>query len=296
MSELKISDTIIRVSKLFLQFLETPMDFDDMFEFFNNVCKTPVYSKEVLNKYLNTLRAAGLRIERLKGGKYYLYNFLTAVNLNEKEIEAYKKLEISVLRFGNSKDIKTFLHFKRKMIKFFDENTQKQLNIPNIISFSSELNAQIKIFRKICEECQKIKIKYENKIYIVEPKEILFIDNLLYLECYNTNQSKKSRFPLNKITLLEREPSKNTEQNFTTTVLYELSGKLAHNYKLKEGESIIAEHDSKIFVKAVIDDYEFLARRLIRYKNLCKIIKPVEFREYFIDYTNKILDIYKDEL
>ena len=295
MANLKISDTMLRVSKLFIQLLEKPMDFNEIFEYFNQISKTPVYSKEVIIKYLNTLRAAGLEIERLKGGKYYLYNFLTAITLNTKEIEAFKKLEIAVLRYGTIKNIRTFIDFKRKMIKFFDKETQKELNKLNIGNFSSILTAKVKTFQQLCEDNQKIKIKYKNKLFTVEPKQISITDNLIYLECYNTNQSEKTKFLLDKVSLIEQQPSKNTNRDSSTAVLYELSGKLAHTYKLKEGEKIIAEHPTKIFVKAQTNDYNFLARRLLRYQTCCKIIEPKEFRKYFISYTNKILDLYKDD-
>lgn len=293
MANLKVSDTTMRVSGLLMQLIESPMSFQDMFEYFDKAFDNSVYSTQVLIKYLNTLRAVGLQIQRKKG-LYYLLNFLTEIKLSKQEIEAYKNLEISVLKYGTTKNIENFINLKKKFLKFFDLQTQSELNDMNVGILTSKLGLKIKFFQQLCDENQKIKIKYGDKNYTVEPKQISFIDNMVYLECYNTSQVQMTKFILEKTEFVEQQPSKSTNRNSFEPVLFELSGKLAHTYKLKEGESIIAEHDTKIFVKSYIDDYEFLARRLIRYGSLCKIINPIEFKQYFINFTDNILSLYED--
>lgn len=289
----KISNTTIRVSKLFLELLERPMDFNEMFDFFNKQHNTNIYSTEVLNKYINTLRAIGLKIKRING-KYHLLNSLTNIHLSKNEIAAFKELEIKIIEYGTNKNLLDFISLKRKILKFCDETTQKNLNMLNTKFFNSELGIKIKLFQNLCEDEQKIKIEYNNKEYIIEPKEVFFIENKPYLKAYNNTFSNINQFEIEKIKLFKQQPLKNTQIEIKRYALYELSGKLAKTYKIKEGEIIIAKHDTKIFIKCELDDYEILAKRLIRYKEFCKIINPTDFKEYFLNYTNNILKIYEN--
>ena len=78
----------------------------------------------------------------------------------------------------------------------------------------------------------------------------------------------------------------------SNTIVYEISGKLANTYKLKEGEVLLAKNNQKLFIKNMNEDFEFLAKRLIRYKECCKVLLPKEFENYFKNYIDKILDMY----
>ncbi len=291
---IKFSETILRVSSLLLQLLQKPMNYEEMFDFYNKNFENTVYSKEVLNKYLNTLRMAGLNIERING-RYTLLNFLTQISFSKEEAEIFRKIEQAILKYGTVKNIKTFLNFKTKLIKFLDTDSRKAINYyDNTITFTTKLGLLIKQYNQLCEDKQKIKIKYRSKTLTVEPEQVLCIDNKFYLECFNISDYKLNLMEIEKICLLEQQPAKNTYKTSPNTVLFELSGRLAQNYKLKEGETIIAENQAKIFVKSPLNDYEFLARRLIRYQNCCKILKPIEFKEYFKDYINEIFNIYEN--
>ena len=72
--EEKLSDTFFKVSKLFLGLMEKPMDYQEMSDFLNEKDCPCEFSTEILNKYINTLRALGLQIEKVKN-KFQLFNF-----------------------------------------------------------------------------------------------------------------------------------------------------------------------------------------------------------------------------
>lgn len=290
--KMKSSDTALRVGQLLLGLLEKPMNNDEIFKYFDDKSATPVYTTEVLNKYLNTLKTLGLQIEKING-KYHLLNFLTEISLTKEEIEAFNNIEQSVLKYGTDKNIKSFIDLKRKMIKFFDLNSQRGINHYVEQTFTTKLGLLVKQYEKICEDGQKIKLEYEGEVYTVEPKRLLFFENKIYLESFNLLDLKIKKFEIEKIKLIAQQPSKNTNIEISNSVIFELSGKLASIYKLKEGEVLVAKNDGKIFVKSTNEDYDFLARKLIRYKNSCKIIAPQEFKDYFIDFINKILKRYE---
>ena len=290
----KVSDTILRVSTLLLKLMEKPMNYEDIFEYFGEKVSSQVYTTEVIKKYLNTLRALGLDILKEKG-KYFLTNFLVQVELTPEEIVAFNHMETLILKYGTTAHIKNFINFKKKILKFLDKKSREKINYIKVGFFTSKLGLKIKEFQEICDEGQRIKIEYKNTEMIVEPRDICFINNKVYLECLDCENSTIKKIILDRINLISRQPLKNKNTNFPKSVVFELSGRLAKIYKLKEGETVLAENPNKLFVKNTSEDYEFLAQRLIRYKNFCKIIKPDEFKDYFINYTNKILDIYKSD-
>ena len=293
-SNLKTSDTTIRVGKFLLELLNNPMSYDEMLKFFENKVENPVYTKEVLSKYLNTLRALGLEISKYKS-KYYLLNFLFQINLNKEEIKAFNDIETSILRYGTDKNIKVFYDFKKKAIKFISPNSRKEINNYVEKFLTTDIGIKIKQFGKFCNDEQLLKISYEDEIIIVEPTQILFFENNIYLECYDTKNYKIRKLVLDKIDIIEQQPLKNKNIKMSNSAVFEISGKLASTYKLKEGETILAQHSQKIFVKNENEDFEFLAKRLIRYQRCCKVLQPQEFVEYFKNYTNKILDVYKSD-
>ena len=290
----KVSETILRVSNLLLKLMEKPLDYDEIFECFEKKVSTQVYTTEVLKKYFNTLRALGLEISKEKG-KYILKNFLVQISLSKEEITAFNHMEISILKYGTNNNIIDFISFKKKLMKFLDKKSQEGINHIKVGFFNSKTGMKIKEFQQICDEGQRIKIEYKNQEMIVEPKDVSFINSKVYFECLDCVTATIKKLVLEKVKLISRQPLKNKNLNFQKSVVFELSGKLSKNYKLKEGESVLAENPNKLFVKNDNEDYEFLAQRLIRYKEFCKIIKPDEFKEYFVNYTDKILDIYKDE-
>ena len=201
-NNIKTLETILRVLGLLLQLLQNAMSYQEMFDFYNKNFKTPIYSKEVLNKYLNTLRIAGLDIERYNG-KYVLFNFLTQVILTEEEINTFKKFEQTVLRYGTTKNIQTFWNFKTKFIKFLDTNSRKAINFyDDTISLRTKLGVIIKQYNEFCEDGQKIKIKYDGKVKIVEPEQVIFTNNKIYLECIDTSDSKIKKLDTEKIKIL----------------------------------------------------------------------------------------------
>lgn len=294
-SQLKSSGTSSRVALLLRELIKRPLDYTDIMKLFDEKNKKQVYTTVVLNKYINTLRTLGLEIKRSEK-KYTLLTFLYQIVLTDEEIQALNDLEITILKFGTDNEIKTFLEIKRKILKFFDKKAQNELSNYTERYLTSTLGLKVKMFGKLCDDKQNIKLRYKGEVFTVEPKRILFIDNKIYFECIDVKIFEIKKLPIEKITLLKQFPLKNRNILFSNSVVYEIFGRLANNYKLKDGESFIINEDGKKIVKTENEDYELLSRRLIRYKNYCKILKPIEFKDYFEKFTDKILSLYEEEI
>ena len=293
-SYLKSSDTSSRVALLLRELIKRPLDYTDIMKLFDEKNKKPVYTTVVLNKYINTLRTLGLQIKRSEK-KYTLLTFLYQIVLTDEEIHALNNFEVAILKFGTDKEIKTFLNIKRKILKFFDKKAQNELNNYTERYLTGMLGLKVKMLGKICDDGQNVKIRYKSEVFTVEPRQILFVDNKIYFECTDVKNFKIKKLPVEKVTLLKQLPLKNKNILLSNSVIYEISGRLANNYKLKDGEKLIANEGDKKVIKTENEDYELLSRRLIRYKNYCKILKPTEFRDYFEKFTDKILTMYEEE-
>lgn len=286
-------ETIIRVLKIFLGLTNRPMSYEDIYKYLEKENIVSDLSPELVNKYINTLRAAGLHIDKIQG-RYTLFNSLVSISLTLDEIKTFKRIETAILKYGIEKNIYTFLSIKKKFLRFFDFLTRRYVNYYNDQILTTKMSFMIKQFEKLCADEQRLVIEYDNKVYTIEPKTIIFYDNNIYLEAINHQTRMVKKFLLEKVNLLEQQPVKNTYIILPSTVIYELTGNLAYTYKLKPNEEIIKRRLHKITVKSNNEDYEFLARRLIRYQNFCKIIYPESFITYFKNFVENILKVYDE--
>ena len=69
--------------------------------------------------------------------------------------------------------------------------------------------------------------------------------------------------------------------------------KIVLHYSTNKDVGILVKQYNKLVIICKNEDYEFLSKRLLRYQNFCKITCPEEFKNYFTDYIDKILNIYK---
>ncbi|MBQ7450263.1 hypothetical protein IJS77_02505 [bacterium] len=292
-SLLKSSDSSSRVALLLRELINRPLDYDDIIKLFDEKKKKPVYTKVALSKYINTLRTLGLQIKRSEK-KYTLLTFLYQIVLTDKEVQAFNNLETTVLKYGTRKEMSIYYNLKVKILKFFDAESQKKLSNYVQRCLVTKLGVKINTFGKFCDDGQNIKIRYKGEIFTVEPRQILFIDNDVYFECIDVKNLKIRKLLLEKVTFIKLLPQKNKNKLFSNSVIYEITDRLARNYKLKEGETSLVEEENRKVIKVEKEDYELLAKRLIRYKNYCKILQPVEFQKYFENFTDKILSLYEN--
>ena len=291
----KVSETFLKVATILSCLMKKPMDYNEVFRFCLDSNVDNFLSKESFNKYINTLRALGLTIEKLPDEKYHLFNFFVQVQLNKEEIDAFKKFETAILKYGTDNNIKTLISLKTKFFRYFDIESQSFLNELLEQALNTKIGLLVKQFEKICNDSQKIVIEYEGKILTVEPKTISSYNNIIYLDCIDLKSFKSKKLILKRIHLIKQLPNKNSFSSIYNSVVYELSDRLAYNYKLKNNEQVVSKYGKKLVIKCENEDYEFLAGRLARYQTFCKILQPIEFKEYFKNYIDKIAKLYENE-
>ena len=221
---------------------------------------------------------------------------MVQITLTDKEIEAFKNLETCVIKYGTEKEVNSFYEIKKRILRFLDANSQNRISRYVERYFTTPLGVKMQLFGKYCDENLTIKIRYKGIMHDVEPREVIFTEDNTYLECYEPKTVSIIKFPLEKISFVKQQPSKSKNQMFTNSFVYEIYGRLKDNYKLKDGERVLLEDDEKKVIKVENEDYEILSKRLIRYKNNCKILKPEKFQKYFNSFTDKILALYEDEI
>jgi hypothetical protein len=88
--------------------------------------------------------------------------------------------------------------------------------------------------------------------------------------------------------------SKNKKfQYMSSQVVFEMYGKLARNYRLRENEQILrVKDDGTIIVQNLFEDKEKLLHRLLRYDSSCKVIHPTEFAEEMQNVIDDTLSNY----
>ena len=289
---MRSSDSSARVALLLNELIKKPLDYSEIRKLFDDNNKKSVSTNEVLNKYINTLRTLGLNIKR-EEGKYTLYNFLVQIVLSKEEIDAFNNLQKDIAKFGTLKEVNTFYEIKKRILRFLDVNSQRKINTYIEQYLNTSVGVKIKLFGNYCEDGQSVKLRYKGEIYNIEPREVLFIENKIYLEGYSPKTMSIIKFPIEKITSIQQQPTKNRNQMFTNSVVYEIYGRLKDNYKLKDGERVLSEDETRKVIKTENEDYELLSKRLIRYKNNGKVLKPLSFQKYFNDFTDKILAFYE---
>ena len=126
----------------------------------------------------------------------------------------------------------------------------------------------------------------ENTVVV---KEINETKGNYYIICYIPKLRRNKKIFINKIIKIQQQPKKNIEVNYLNSVIFTVTGRLASLYKLKPSENVIDFSNDHLTISNTSEDKDVLMRRLLKYGENCKIIKPESIRKEFIELTNKIL-------
>lgn len=287
----KTCDTSIRVLETLKLLSNNIASIQDIIRHFEkNDPNNRIYTNEVILKYINTLKVFGFRFSKEKD-KYILLNTISQFNFNEKDLNALRIME----KFGKSlpeEKIKTELNkYMQELEKRFDDNTRllaHSINKPDFTSLKndySQYSAQIKIYEKYCLDEQRLKITYKNQSsqeisMMVEPNEIKYSDNEVFLSVYNPSTAEISDININSIIKIGQLPLKSNPTNIYSSVTFRLKDRLSKAYKLHEGEELLTlESDGSTIILNKKEDRTLLLKRLMRYGEYCEVISPKNLRE-----------------
>lgn len=277
-------------------------------------------SKEVIIKYIATLRSANIKIDRpakINNYKYSIKKSPTLIDLNVDEIKILATLYFITPKLSQKRITENIETLLLKLKKFMSEshiqifenhlNHLKESKYKNDILekvIPEELIAKIEQFEKICFEDMRTSISYilpssNKKIELIfEPKYIKFKKTTIYLAGYNFITGEKQLLDIKNICSINQLPVKSKYNNRVSPIIFKLKGKLANSYRPYESEKITDKNilTNEITVTSYVEDKDLLLTRVLKYGECCEIIYPEYVREEIKNIILKSLENYKNIL
>jgi len=312
--KIKISATAYRVLLLLLQLNEGQGSIEHLNHIFSTDKYTARYfSKEVILKYISTLRIAGYEISKPTTVNNYNYELNKSPVLIELSNDQIKNLVV-MLHYAESlhqnKIIDNYHSFLKKIRKFITANQVQILN-KELKKQRENLKADffiharheelIKKIEKFKTENQRLSIKYKlpcakkEKQIVLELKNIKYDKQEVYIAGYNPITEQLHTIKLNQIVAIKQLPTKTQYNQILSPVIFELKGQLAKVYRLYENEKVSPseENPNALTIMANTDDKDILIKRLLKYGENCKIIYPKHVQNEMIEIINQTLCKYK---
>lgn len=245
---------------------------------------TTNYNNFVISKYINTCRSCGIDIQKINN-KYTIINFPIGMKFNAKEsklLYEIKLLSENLKPDSIEENIRSL--FNKLHLNFFKSNN----GLP-----SSKNYKVIKMFEKACLSKTRILIIFKNfESYKCSPKSIRVVDGKIFFNTYNNMMTKE----INPDDVIDiKLTDEKTEVSFMpTTVLFELYGRLAQNYQMRENEQLhgTKHNNNTLVISNKFEDKDELLHRLMRYGSLCKIIRPKNYALEMKEMIEKSLENY----
>ncbi len=300
----KIGDASIRVLETLKLLYQKSVSIQDIIRHFEKLdANSKVYTSEVILKYINTLKVFGLKVLRDKD-KYVLLNVLKGFDFDENDLKIISLIEKYNALFPEEL-VKAEVHkFLQELEKYFDEKT---INLAKSITNSGvdflkfdylKYEHQIHECEKYCLDKQRLKVVYKNNknaeiSIMIEPLEIKYFENQVYLSVYNQLSAQIQDISLDSILKIEQLPLKSNSVNMYSSVMFALKGRLAKNYRLHGEEKLVQSRiDGSIVIQNQKEDRQMLKSRLMRYGELCEVLSPKSFRQEMHQLIKSTLALY----
>ena len=292
----KTYDTALRLLEILKILLEEDISKKDIMEKLKiNDSFERVYTTEAFIKYFNTLKIAGFIIEKNKN-IYKLKNAFFSIDLTKDEVKLFCRLIQNTGKLHDENKEKTIKFSVNKIIKFIDKDYQEEIIAETQKNHNQLTNKDniILRFENLKKDNQQVIITYykkSNEICTItgEIKEVTEKNNSVQIVCYDPIKVRSKRINTNSIINVQQLPSKIRNSFLKDSVTFELYGRLANLYKLKPNEKMVNMYTDYIIVENHDEDRDVLIRRLLKYGENCKIVKPENFKKEFLEMTDEIL-------
>ncbi|MBQ8636242.1 hypothetical protein IJX73_00115 [bacterium] len=244
-------------------------------------------------KHLKTIKESGFDIEYTNNA-YQIANFKNRFKFAKYELSVFGYLLLISNTMLPEYKSAEFTKALMKMVRFSDEEDfkeiEKRYQLYRKINLTNDFEEKINLLNSLIKNNEKIKITTKKgEELILKPKEINIKKENLYLN-YTTLKNNTETIALDNIVKIMRKTfnKKNGTKQENETI-FELYGKLAKSYLLREEERIIDSTKDKIVVASSNPDKTNLFRRLLRYDVLCKITHPKNHANNFREMIEKSL-------
>lgn len=235
--------------------------------------------EEFIIKILNTIKICGIKITEI-GGIFRLIEIPFGEKLSSSDCKLLFDLKIQFAKaprqdlYSASEKLYEKIHLSVHRAKYF-EKLNSDIILCNL-EFAKKNN------NKVC-------IKYKDKrsengfvheIYkTITTKKIVISNENGFKELYLED--------IDTVFLI------NDDANANICVLFELYGRLAESYQLRENEQLIKyTNNGGVVILNELEDRRLLFQRLLRYDSFCKILAPRSFVEKFQAMLKRSLKNY----
>lgn len=296
-------DTGLRILEVLKILLNNDVSKNELIEQMNqNPLFENIYTFEAFIKYFNTLALFGLKIEKNKN-IYKLINAFDKISLTNKELKVVVELINYIKKLHSKtaeKQIKDILY---KSSKYMDENSRNSIiSALNFSLGSIKSNNLINSLESILYDNRVILITYiknnktQETIKVIL-KEIIEKKDDIILVCYDKKNARNKRINAASIISVVQTPNLATHETFSNdSVIFQIYGRLAEVYKLKQDETIV---DFTPEYKTILnkgEDRDIIIKRLLKYGENCRIIHPKSIKEEFLALTDELLQNLEEKV
>lgn len=250
-----------------------------------------IEAPETFLKYISTLEASEIDVRKIEK-KYSLCKFLEEIELDDKEIDLIVTVRKAFDACCLEKERGFLDQFLSKLLKSLTLNSKQKLDLKLKSLKNSETNRKIAAiandFQKYVDLAQKLKITYDGETSIVIPKGIEIYEDRVLLDVYNPKKAENYKFLTHNIEKIEILPIRVVPVNVTSSVVFEVYGRLIVNYRLRDGERVESFSDEKKVIINTGEDKKALIKRLMKYGENCKITSPKFLQQEMLDELEKV--------
>lgn len=299
----KYNDGCIKIFKLLELLYEDKAEYEDVIRIF--AADEPDFERQhvTLNKFLNTLKIFGMKIQK-SNKKFHSLNLPFAMDFTIDDLKSINMLYQAANSLPDCKTKESILNCVASLKTRFNE--EAAVSFDNISSndnrdysfYYAGLREQIEKCEKFCNSNFKIHLTYledgnEVSTYC-NAQQVVFDNKNAYLRIFKISERELKDVLLSNIIEIKYSPSAKTKNEVTKTVVFALKGRLANAYQLREHEYISAkQEDGSVVIVNSNEPVDSLLKRLMRYDSDCVILGPKELRIRMKELINNTLKNYE---
>lgn len=254
----------------------------------------------IINKAINALKVFGIKIVKTKN-QYHLDSSLYSLNYDLNDLKSISILLNASENFPDKKSKENISRLLKELELRMDNNSKNILSsITTNYDFSffyKDLKKQIDDCKYLCKSEKAFDIKYLLKGKEISTqgfaKDIIFDSKNAYLQMFDTNSKVTIDIPLTNILTIIEHHSENNKPENPVTITFEISGRLAKIYELKENESLLEKRNGNLIIINKGEPLEKLFSRIMRYSECCRILRPTYIKNQMEDLINETIAQYE---
>ena len=274
-NEQKINIASYRVLRTLMCLFEKSLTMDELVEEMKKYVKG-TFNNFVASKYINTCKSCGIDIQKVDG-KYTLVNMPVGIKFSKQDAKLMEEIKDYSKNLKVSSDEKIINSLLNKM---------HLTNLKADVGIKSSKNYRIiKLFERAYNASCGITIVFKDgSSQECTPQAINIKNDRIFF----TAKRGKDLQEINPDDIIDiKLDDENAPKAPDEGVVFELRGKLAKRYQLRENEQLLRSRKADtIVISNKYEDKTQLLHRLMRYDSSCKILKP----QSCVDEMKKMID------